>query len=170
MRSEDFNEILEKTTPFLFQYFYNRLKNKSFRGTRKDIANEMIQLTSIQAYQNSLKENLLKHTIEELLKKKARNVFTDFFNTAKKSPTYVDQIFAVQAIAPNPDPYQLLVLSEEVQRARAVMSESDWNLFTQIADHIPHQAIATQRNMTVNALDVHIHRLRQKIQARLNRV
>ena len=121
MRNENINEILPEELPNLFRYFYNRLKNKSFRGSRWDSAHELAQLTAIDLYRNSLKESLLKHSIPALLNVKRQNIFAEFFDVPKKSLIYVGLENAASAIVRSPGSRTRRVREKPLQIALAML-------------------------------------------------
>jgi DNA-directed RNA polymerase specialized sigma24 family protein len=169
MRPDDFSAAAKEELPTLHGIFYHALRNCHFRGDIEDHIWDLIQITCLRAYRNSLKENLDHFTLPALLIIKARNEVANFYQSQEKEQRLVglDQ-FSEEACS-DPDPYEQLVRREEMERLnRVVGKENDWVLLQEVTDGIPYRELAYARNTTEAAIKMKIFRLRQQLRQRLH--
>ena len=161
MRQENFRETMIATLPALHKFFYHHLKGMRIPGNIDQHVDDLIQLTSLQAYLNSQKESLASYPLQTLLRLKARNELANFFQLVKKHAHFVALDQDYETASPDPDPYERLVQREEMTRLQTLIDQEALDLFYQLAD-TTYRKMAGQRQTTEAALKMKIYRLRKQ--------
>ena len=101
---------------------------------------------------------------------KAKDIYAEYTRKPKKKPLLDDMPPEVFGIASSdPDPYQRLVLREDMATLDKLLNDASRQLFEKIADQVPSRVIADDLEITLTALTTRIWRQRKQIQQHLKK-
>jgi hypothetical protein len=165
MRIEDFTVFFKKQQPILFSFLLKLIRgNQNFKGDRLLFVKGLISLIYYEAYLKVLQGGLSKLPVEAIIMRKAKDVYYEALRTPKKAIKFKDLPPDVEDFTcTDPDPYQRMVLREEMQAVTSLLDDASLELFENIADKVSSRVIASKLEITMTALTTLIYRERKLI-------
>ncbi|TDW97143.1 RNA polymerase sigma factor [Dinghuibacter silviterrae] len=169
MRLEEFSAVYRPFHDKLYQSFSYKLRVSSYKGNKDDCIRELIQITALETYLKCLDGRSEGYPLTVLIRLTARDVFYDFFNPPKKEPNLVALDYSSYMVNPDPDPYEQLVLREQMDIVRSTVDPISLELLERRVDKIPYQVLSVDYQSTVAAIKAKLHRKRAELRERLTR-
>ena len=145
-------------------------------GDPHPLIRDMMGLTYAEAYRKILKGGLSRLPVENIIFIKASDVFHEAFRIPRKKPRLLEIPPHLYNVSNgDPDPYQLMVLKEDMEKLDALLRDAfkrdsgnaAREMLEKLADGVPSKQIRADLDITLTALTSRIHRLRTKIRANL---
>jgi DNA-directed RNA polymerase specialized sigma24 family protein len=165
MEIKAYTLVFKKEKKILHRYFLKMIREKtSYKGDLRPLVRDLIDQTHAEAYKKILQGGLSKLPESHIIRIKARDVFYDSIKCPKKKPKLVDMPPDMyENASSDPDPFQQMVLKEEMENLKLLLGEAGKELFEQIADDVPSRVITANLDITLTALTTRIYRLRKQI-------
>jgi hypothetical protein len=165
MEIKKYNLIFKKEKKILHSYFLKMIReNTSYKGDLRPLVRDLIDQTHSEAYKKILQGGLSKLPESHIIRIKARDVFHEYIRKPKKKPKLVNMPPEIdEKASSDPDPYQKMVLKEEMENIELLLGKAGKELFEQIADDVPSRVITENLEITLTALTTRIYRLRKQI-------
>jgi hypothetical protein len=177
MRIDDYTVVFKGMNKKLYGFFMNMIKRKtSMHGDPHPMIRDMMALTYAEAYRKILKGGLSRLPVERIIFIKASDVFYETFRIPKKKPKLQEIPSHLHNMSNgDPDPYQRLVLKEDMKKLDTLLKEAFRNdsgegareLLEKLADGVPNKQIRADLEITLTCLTSRIYRLRKKVQEHL---
>ncbi|HVU97770.1 MAG TPA: hypothetical protein VHE34_21245 [Puia sp.] len=141
-----------------------------FVKNRGPMINTMMDLIFEMGLLKVLPGGKSKRDIEHIIRLKTNDVFCETFRIPKKKLPLTDHPPEAYDLASGePDPYQRLVLREDMQAVTKLMSETQLSIMENVADEVDREAMQARLKLSETALNNRILRLRQRLQKRLTK-
>ena len=153
----------------MYGFFMRVIREKtSFQGNPHPLIRDLIELTHTEAYLKILEGGLSRLPPEAIIMIKANDVICEAFRIPKKKPKLVDLPPDIYNLAQgDPDPYQRMVLKEDMKKLDTLLKDADRDLIEKLVDEVPSKDIRADLEITLTALTSRIYRLRKRIQQHL---
>lgn len=166
MRDNEFAQEFAKLAPRLEMFFLKRMKKPIPQADKAQLVGDLVQLTAMKALEYSRKEKHAHRSIEELLFKKADNIWKDHINPARSRQ--IEGSIQEGSLVTEPDPYQRIVNTETVEILRELSNPNAWLAIKRRHEGYSDVEIALELCVTQENLRQMISRQLKKIVERWN--
>jgi hypothetical protein len=171
MRIEDFTVYFKMQKTVLFRYLLKMLReHANYKGDLRPLVTDLVGLIYLESYLKVLKGGLSQLPVKVIIMIKAKDVFYESLRIPKKKLNVEDMPPDIHEIASSdPDPYQQMVLREDMQTLNTLLNDSSREMFENIADQVPGRVIADNLEINISTLTTRIWRERKRIQVNLTK-
>lgn len=164
MRDLEFSQEFDRLSLRLEMYFRKLLRNSPVNGDRAVLAQDLVQLTAIEAWKNSQKPQYAETSIEKLLFYKADNIWNSYCNPPKKSLGMAPLELIEESATAEPNGLQQLIMAEDLAKLKAISEEKAWKTFElRIKEGYSYDELALPFHETKENLRQLHSRLKKKI-------
>jgi hypothetical protein len=169
MRIEDFTVHFKKKKTVLYRFLLKWIReNTSYKGDKHLLIRELVALIYDLSYKKVLQGGLSKLSVESIIMVKARDSICALFRVPKKTLQFVEMTPAIyEQASQDLDPYQQLVLRQDMETLDTLLDDATRQMFENIADGVPSRETAENLHITLTALTSRISRARARIQKHL---
>jgi DNA-directed RNA polymerase specialized sigma24 family protein len=126
MRDKEFAQEFARLASRLEMFFLKRMKKPIPQADKAQLVEDLVQLTAMKALEYSRRERHAHRSIEELLFKKADNIWKDYINPRRRRLIEESLQEGSMVIEPGSDPHQKMVYAETVEILRELSNPNAW--------------------------------------------
>jgi DNA-directed RNA polymerase specialized sigma24 family protein len=161
MRFEKFKEYFIDFREKLEMFFHNKLKEARISGNRKEIRDELINITAEKILKILSEDKYPHYNFDALIMLKARNVWSEFINS-RNHPLNKTIDFDVVNRDDNMyfDLKNEVELKDKIAFLKSIIPEEDFKVFTYLADGFKYEEISELTGKSQMAIKQRVYRVR----------